>query len=72
MLTSFVIVDANVRAKPAVDALMPGVRTVTKPARPTTAADNKLKRAESHRLTERHHEKGDLYRKNDCIPPHVQ
>ena len=50
-LTSKVIVEAKANANPAVDALMAGERTMTKPAIPTTAADNMLKRAESHRFT---------------------
>jgi hypothetical protein len=48
---SDVIVEANARAKPAKDAVILGVTRHTSPVAPTTAADTKLNRMESHRLT---------------------
>jgi hypothetical protein len=48
---SLVRVEANANAKPAVDALILGVIRQTSPVAPTTAAESKLKRTESHRFT---------------------
>jgi len=48
---SLVIVEANANAKPAVDALILGVIRQTSPVAPTTAAESKLKRTDSHRFT---------------------
>ena len=48
---SFVIVEANASAKPAVAALMLGVTRHTKPVIPTTTAESRLKRTESQRFT---------------------
>lgn len=46
-----VIVEANARAKPAKDADMLGVTRHTNPVAPTIAADTRLNRTDSHRLT---------------------
>ena len=48
---SLVIIDANARANPAVEALMFGVTRYTKLVAPTKAAESRLKRIESHRFT---------------------
>jgi hypothetical protein len=50
--TSLVMVDAKARAKPANEALMPGDATATKPVTPIMPLEIRLKRTESHRLTE--------------------
>jgi hypothetical protein len=46
-----VIDEANANANPASDALMLGVTKHANPAAPTMAAERRLKRMESHRLT---------------------
>jgi hypothetical protein len=46
-----VIVEANANANPAIDALILGVTRQTSPVAPTTPAESKLKRTESHRFT---------------------
>ncbi len=51
LLTSFVTVEANANANPAVDADMPGVKIATNAVNPIIALDSKLKRADSHRFT---------------------
>ena len=48
---SSAIVDANVSANPAVEALIPGVTRQTKPVTPTTTEESKLKRTASQRFT---------------------
>lgn len=48
---SLVIVEANASAKPAVDALIEGVIKQAKPVAPTTPAERRLNRIDSHRLT---------------------
>lgn len=48
-----VIVDANARAKPAMEALILGVMRHTNAVAPTIPADSRLKRTESQRLTEK-------------------
>ena len=50
-LTSLDIVLAKAKANPAVEADIPGVKIATNPVAPTTAAESRLKRADSHRLT---------------------
>lgn len=49
---SFVIVEANARANPANDALIFGLNRETNAVAPTTPLESKLKRIESHLLTE--------------------
>ena len=49
---SLVMVDANAKAKPANEALMVGVMRHAAAAAPRIAAERRLKRIESHRLTE--------------------
>lgn len=51
-----VIVEAKARAKPAKDADILGVTRHTSPVAPTIAAETRLNRTESHRLTDRKHE----------------
>jgi hypothetical protein len=46
-----VIVEANANAKPAIEALILGVIKQTSPVAPTTPAESRLKRTESHRFT---------------------
>ena len=46
-----VIDEAKANANPASDALILGVTKHANPAAPTIAADSRLKRIESHRLT---------------------
>ena len=48
-----VIDDAKARANPANDALIVGDATAINPVIPTTHAEIRLKRTESHRLTMR-------------------
>jgi len=69
-----VIVEANARAKPAKDAVILGVTRHTNPVAPTIAADTRLNRTESHRLTG-----GDIRIRETSIdnsqmgtPPHIQ
>jgi len=66
-----VIVEANARAKPAKEAVILGVTRHTNPVAPTIAADTKLNRTESHRLTDR-----DIRTTTDhseiSTPPHIQ
>jgi hypothetical protein len=70
--TSFVIVDAKASAKPASEALMAGEATAIKPVTPIMPLEIRLKRTESHRLTEEGFVKLFFHRSKKSSPPHIQ
>ena len=70
---SLVIVEANARANPAVEALILGVRRHTKPATPMATAESRLKRTESQRFTMNDEESTHIREHiSQVIPPHIQ
>jgi hypothetical protein len=68
-----VIVGANASVNPAVEALILGVTRHTKPVTPQTAAESKVKRAESQQFTKNNGESANIQEQIwQVIPPHIQ
>jgi len=59
------MVDANAKAKPASAASTPGVSIAVTPVIPSTTLERRLKRAESHRLTDHIHQNGFMFYTNE-------